>query len=190
MPDKEPTEHSDEMALLKAVGRGDRAAFSVFYDRFSSPVFALAMAILRSQSEAEDALQDVMVKIWGKAQAYNPQSGKPLSWVMTLTRNHAIDRLRSLKRHQEVRQEASDNQLFSPLEKDTRQEAERRESATAIQRAMLELPEEQRQAIELAYFHGLTHSEIASTLNQPVGTIKARIRRGMQRLRGKLTDAT
>ena len=183
------SEHSDELALLTAISRGDQIAFSAFYDRFSRPVFALALSILRSQSDAEDVLQEVMVKVWAKAQAYSPRAGKPLSWIMTMTRNHAIDRLRSSKRQQELHREAGDESNLHPIEHDTRQETERRESATVIQSAMSDLPKEQRQAINLAYFHGLTHSEIASNLNQPVGTIKARIRRGMQRLRSRLAEA-
>ena len=183
MPEAEHSAADDDLALLRAISRGDREAFSSFYDRFSRPMYTLAIAILHSKTEAEDALQEVMTKIWAKSKAYNPSLGKPLSWVMTLTRNHAIDRLRSLKRNQEIKQEADENDILRPVETDTRKDAERRETGVIIRSILGKLPIEQRKAIELAYFRGLTHTEIATNLNQPIGTIKARIRRGMQRMR-------
>ncbi|MDA7645062.1 sigma-70 family RNA polymerase sigma factor [bacterium] len=189
MPEEKHNAESDDLALLASVGRGDRQAFSEFYDRFSRPIYTLTIAILHSQTEAEDALQEVMTKIWGKASSYNPRAGKPLSWVMTLTRNHAIDRLRSLKRNQELKQEAQENEILKPIESDTRKEAERRETGGIVRTILGKLPTDQRQAIELAYFRGLTHTEIATTLNQPIGTIKARIRRGMLRMRDDLNEA-
>jgi RNA polymerase sigma-70 factor (ECF subfamily) len=190
MPEATHSAESDDLALLASVGRGDRQAFSQFYDRFSRPIYTLAIAILHSQTEAEDALQEVMTKIWGKASSYNPRAGKPLSWVMTLTRNHAIDRFRSLKRTQELKQEAQENEILKPAESNTREEAERRETGAIVRSILGKLPIEQRQAIELAYFRGLTHTEIATNLNQPIGTIKARIRRGMLRMRDELNAAT
>ena len=187
MPEATHSAESDDLALLVSISRGDRQAFSQFYDRFSRPIFTLAIAILHSQTEAEDALQEVMTKIWSKASSYNPGAGKPLSWVMTLTRNHAIDRLRSLKRNQEFKQEAQENEILKPVETNTREEAERRETGGIVRTILGKLPIEQRQAIELAYFRGLTHTEIATNLNQPIGTIKARIRRGMLRMRDELS---
>ena len=188
MAEEPKNEAAEDLALLAAIARGDREAFSRFYDRFSRPLYTLAMAILHTQTEAEDALQEIMTKVWHKAQAYNPQAGKPLSWVMTLMRNHAIDRLRSLKRAAEIKQEALENEVLRPGESDTQKETERNEVAQNIRATLATLPEDQRKAIELAYFRGLTHSEIATTLNQPIGTIKARIRRGMQRMRADLSE--
>ena len=105
---------------------------------------------------------------------------------MSMTRNHAIDRLRSQKRSQEVKQEAQETEALKPTETDIHAETEQHESALIVRSSLTGLPPEQRQAIELAYFRGLTHKEIATNLNQPIGTIKARIRRGMQRMRDDL----
>ncbi len=188
MVEEQQNEAEEDIALLAAIARGDREAFSRFYDRFSRPLYTLALAILHTQAEAEDALQEVMTKVWSKAQAYRPKAGKPLSWVMTLMRNHAIDRLRSLKRAQEIKEEALKNDVLRPTESDTQKETERNDLAKNIRATLAALPDDQRKALELAYFRGLTHSEIATTLNQPIGTIKARIRRGMQRMRAALSE--
>jgi RNA polymerase sigma-70 factor, ECF subfamily len=174
-----------ESELLKRVGEGDRASFEQLYDRFSGVLFSAALQILGDQREAEDVLQDVFVQIWDKAKLYNAARGKPLTWAMTLTRNKAIDRLRSIQRRfrlkDQVEKEAKvSSQMASPNSVD---EVDAKEKSRIIHSAVLQLSQEQREAIELAFFSGLTQNEIAEELHQPLGTVKARIRRGMLKLK-------
>jgi RNA polymerase sigma-70 factor (ECF subfamily) len=174
-----------ESELLKRVGEGDRASFEQLYDRFSGVLFSAALQILGDQREAEDVLQDVFVQIWDKAKLYNAARGKPLTWAMTLTRNKAIDRLRSIQRRfrlkDQVEKEAKvSSQMASPNSVDG---VDAKEKSRIIHSAVLQLSQEQREAIELAFFSGLTQNEIAEELHQPLGTVKARIRRGMLKLK-------
>jgi RNA polymerase sigma-70 factor (ECF subfamily) len=174
-----------EIDLVERIGRGDRQSFEQLYERFSGVLFSTAYRILNDQEGAEDVLQDVFVQIWDKASMYDSKRGKPLTWAVTLTRNKAIDRLRSVQRrnrlNDEVEEEASiDAQIHSEQPVDA---VEAMEKSRLIRSAVLQLSKEQREAIELAFFTGLTQNEIADELKQPLGTVKARIRRGMMRLK-------
>lgn len=177
-----------EIELLKRVGKGDRRAFSDLYDRFAGVLFATAYRILNNQEGAEDVLQDVFVQIWEKAPLYDSARGKPLTWAVTLTRNKAIDRLRSLQRRgrlqEQVKQEASVFDQFD--DRSSLDAVEAVEKGQLVREAITKLSKDQREAIELAFFSGLTQTEIAGKLNEPLGTVKARIRRGMMRLRETL----
>jgi RNA polymerase sigma-70 factor (ECF subfamily) len=174
-----------EIDLVERIGRGDRQSFEQLYERFSGVLFSTAYRILNDQEGAEDVLQDVFVQIWDKASMYDSKRGKPLTWAVTLTRNKAIDRLRSVQRrnrlNDEVEEEASiDAQIHSEQPVDA---VEAMEKSRLIRSAVLQLSKEQREAIELAFFTGLTQNEIADELKQPLGTVKARIRRGMMKLK-------
>lgn len=183
MEDKASEDVSIEIGLLQRVGLGDKASFEQLYDRFSGVLFTTAYRVLNDQEAAEDVLQDVFIQIWDKAPTYDPKRGKPLSWAVTLTRNKAIDRLRSAQRRyrlqEELEQEASgpDDSSYSFDEVDSA------EKSQIVRDAVMRLTKEQRQAIEMAFFSGLTQSEIAEELKQPLGTVKARIRRGMMKLK-------
>lgn len=174
-----------EITLLQRVGAGDRTAFAELYDRFSQVLFAAAYRILNEREAAEDVLQDVFLQIWEKAPLYDSSRGKPLTWAITLTRNKAIDRLRANQRRHRLRDEmekeaGTDERLD---DHDSLQAVDLIEKGGLVRTALQNLPKEQRQAIELAFFSGLTQAEIAEQLGEPLGTIKARIRRGMMKLR-------
>ena len=177
-----------EIELLRGVSRGDRKSFEDLYDRFSGVLYSAALQILNDQREAEDVLQDVFVQIWDKAKLYNPSRGKPLTWAMTLTRNKSIDRLRSAQRRFRLQDQVEKETRVHFTERDSADEVDALEKSKLIRSAVLLLSKEQRQAIELAFFAGLTQNEIAVELNQPLGTIKARIRRGMLKLKEMISS--
>jgi len=181
-----PLTTEDDVELLRRVGQRDRQAFAQFYDRYSSVLFTTALRVLNDQEEASDVLQEIFIQIWDKAASYDPALGKPFSWVLTMARNRAIDRLRSLQRRYRFLEEVT-HELDAPAEQASAgDDVFGREKAVLIRAAVEALPLEQRQAIELAFLGGLTQFEIAETLQQPLGTIKARIRRGLLKLRERL----
>ena len=174
-----------EIALLGRVATGDRRSFAELYDRFSRVLFSVAYRVLNSQEAAEDVLQDVFIQIWEKAPLYDPQRGKPLTWAVTLTRNKAIDRLRAIQRRNRL-QDAVEKEALTFEQFDDRSSVEAvegMETGAMVRAAIRRLSPDQRQAIELAFFSGLTQTEIAERLGEPLGTVKARIRRGMMKLR-------
>ena len=185
MANENSIDQGSEIELLKQVGQGDRQSFEELYDRFSGVLFSTALQILNDHREAEDVVQEVFVQIWDKAKLYDAARGKPLTWAMTLTRNKAIDRLRSAQRRYRLQDQVEkETKVTNQVTlKDSPQEVENLEKSRMIRAAVLELSKEQREAIELAFFSGLTQNEIAQELNQPLGTVKARIRRGMLRLK-------
>jgi RNA polymerase sigma-70 factor (ECF subfamily) len=185
---KDAGEQPRDAALIERIRAGDRAAFVAFYDRFSSLLFSVAARVLGDRKEAEDVLQEVMLVIWNKSGEYDPQLGTLSSWAVALTRNKALDRLRARTRRlrliEEVAMTAEEsNTATTPSVNELIHGKER---AEILRAAMKALPAEQRLAIELAFFTGLSQSDIATRLQQPLGTVKARIRRGMLRLREQL----
>jgi len=173
--------------LLRRIAAGDRAAFAEFYDRHSTLMFSVACKILNDQSEAQDVLQETFVQVWEKAGKFDPNLGRASSWVATLTRNKSIDRIRASQRRGRLAEEAGVETAIANEAADTANEAVHgHDKARLIQSAITELPLEQRKAIELAYFSGLTQHEISEQLKEPLGTIKARIRRGLVKLRDEL----
>jgi len=178
-----------EIALLKRTGEGDRHSFEQLYDRYSGILFSTAYRILNDQSGAEDVLQDVFIQIWEKAPLYDRSRGKPLTWAVTMTRNKAIDRLRSVNRRSRLQGEMERQvSIFDDFsDRSSLDEVESAENSQLIRQGVRQLSKEQRQAIELAFFSGMSQSEIAEAIGEPIGTIKARIRRGMMRLKEILT---
>jgi len=180
-----PADQTIAVNLIQKVANQDRDAFSQLYDRFSSLVFALAMRMLRVRSDAEDLLQEVFVQIWRQAQSYSVQRGSPEAWIINIARSRAIDKIRSIRRMEKsfvltddpARAESSENVESSAAESEARM---------AMNSALANLPETQRKVLELAYFDGLTQTEIANRLAEPLGTIKTRMRSGIQRLRDML----
>ena len=178
---------TDEVELLRSISEGDRYAFSCFYDQYAKLLFSIAFRILDDQKEAEDVLQEVFLQIWDKAGSYNPLLGKPGSWAVTLTRNKAIDYIRAHQRRSKLMEHASTEMAANPSAFSPANESVHRpEHAELISSAVAELPADQRKAIEMAFFSGFTQNEISETLKEPLGTIKARIRRGMLKLRDRL----
>ena len=162
--------------ILRRLAAGDRHALGELYDRYAGLVNGLALRILRDSTEAEDVVQDVFVQVWRQAERFDPQKGSPEAWLCTIARTRAIDRLRRrVARRESVTEDVPADVVFP-----------RREEGIAVRRALQDLPREQRYALELAYYEGLTQSEIARRLGQPLGTIKTRIRTAMLRLRDAL----
>lgn len=183
MQTAEDSEH--DIDLIRRIGLGDRASFEDFYKRYSGLIYSTAFRVLNNQSDAEDVTQDVMFMIWEKSPMYDPARGKPATWTVTMARNKAIDRLRSVQRRfrlQDEVQNESDAQ-DSIHERRPADDLDSAEKGTIVRSAVMKLSREQREVIEMAYFGGLTQQEIAARLHEPLGTIKARIRRGMLRLK-------
>ena len=175
--------------LLARVLKGDQQAFSQLYDHSSTLLFTLALRILGNREEAAELLQDVYWEVWRKVSRYDVGRGTPVAWLITLTKSRAIDRLRA----RASRGYQATNSLEAgtaaevadpgPSPYETQADQELR---AAVEAAVAGLPQAQQQAIELAYYEGLSHAEIASRLNQPLGTVKTRIKLGMSRLRDSL----
>lgn len=183
----EPVQIPD-VELLHAVARGDEEALASLYDHYRSILFSVIVRIIISREEAEDVLQEVFLQVWNKARDFDESRGKPFTWLVTLARSRAIDRLRSLGARQRAAQEAQREtvEVVSDAEIDTIH-AEKRKR---VERALAELPEEQRRVLLMAYFEGCSQSEIAERLNTPLGTVKTRMRSGMIRLKEFFGDSS
>jgi RNA polymerase sigma-70 factor (ECF subfamily) len=173
--------------LLRRIAAQDRQALADFYDKTAGMLYSVSFRILGDAHEAEEVIQDVFVQIWKNAASFDGSLGAAFSWALGITRNRSIDRLRSRQRRERLTNELRETSAvdYAPptLSADATSGEDERQ---AIRSAVGGLPNDQRQAIELAFFAGLTHSEIAVALNQPLGTVKARIRRGMLKLRETL----
>ncbi|MBI5411257.1 MAG: sigma-70 family RNA polymerase sigma factor [Nitrospirae bacterium] len=172
-------------ALIAKVAKGDQQAFGQLYDLSCSLLFTLSLRILGDRDEAADLLQEVYLEVWRKGVRYDVGRGTPTAWLVTVTRSRAIDRLRS-RAAKSVRSPRPEVRSFelqtSNVELRTEDQADQ-EIRTAVAKALAELPDGQQQALELAYYEGLSHQEIAARLNQPLGTIKTRIKLGMDSLK-------
>ena len=183
-PSTDSLELLDDVELIQRVGAGDRGCFEEFYNRHSALIYSTAYKVLNNADDAEDVLQDVMFMVWEKSPMYEVSRGKPLNWAITMTRNKAIDRLRSVQRRLRLKEDAG--REMQPLATSgSRPESalDLGEKSQIVRSAVMKLNREQREVIEMAYFGGLTQLEISERLQTPLGTVKARIRRGMQRLR-------
>jgi len=175
-------EEQDE-DLVRRIALGDRIAFGEFYDRHHQTLFAVALRILANPASAEDVLQDVFIQVWERASQYDRGLGRPLGWAVVMTRNKAIDRLRARQRRSRLSERAAQESVEPDVFTSSPGDEDRGEH---LRNALTILPSDQRSAIELAFFEGLSQTEIAERMHEPLGTIKARIRRGMLRLRDKL----
>ncbi len=168
------------------MARGDEQALASLYDRYRLILFGLIQRILHSRPEAEDVLQEVFLQAWQKAADFDESRGRPFTWLVTLARSRAIDRLRSLGARDRL---ATASAREAPGElADAVDDAILSEQSEIVRGALAELPEEQRQVLLLAYFEGFTQSEIAGRLRSPLGTVKTRMRSGMIKLRELLGD--
>jgi RNA polymerase sigma-70 factor, ECF subfamily len=186
---EETAQQIADREMLLRVGRGDQTAFSALYDRLSGPLYSLALKMLGDASDTQDALQEVFVQVWSRAGTYDPEKSSVFSWAVLLTRSRAIDRLRARGRRLRVVVESTADEAKSAeassasMVESAADTANRYDEAAHVRSLLNNLPSEQRQAIELAFFGHLTHHEIAAQLGQPLGTVKARIRRGLLKLR-------
>ncbi|MEK6323989.1 MAG: sigma-70 family RNA polymerase sigma factor [Acidobacteriota bacterium] len=180
------TRDQDWAALIKRVADGDQSALTTLYDSTSRLVFGLLLRVVSDRSTAEEVLLDVYTQVWRQASTYDTKRGAPLAWLMMIARTRGIDRLRSGK-HEHQNKESLDaigevTATTASPEEDT-VSSERRQ---LVRTALEALSAEQREVIELAYYSGLSHSEIALQLGQPLGTVKTRTRLGMMKLRDML----
>lgn len=172
--------------MLTQVAKGDHGAFSQLYDRLNRPLYSMAIRMLGNAEEAQDAMQEVFLQIWRRAGSYDPEQSSVFSWAVLMTRSRVIDRLRRRGRHLRVIVASTDEADMADAasqEETSADAAGKNEEAMRARSSLKLLSPEQRQAVELAFFSGLTHQEIATQLSEPLGTIKARIRRGLLKLK-------
>lgn len=180
----------DDNAILRLVARRQEQALSELYDRYSRLVFSVAVNVLADQALAEEATQDVFLRVWEKAETFNSNLGKVSTWLASVARNRSIDLLRSRRNRPEgnLAGFSIDDALGLPAAADVEAEVELSRRRQRLRRAMAQLPEAQRQALAYAYLLGYSHSQIAAELDEPLGTVKTRIRMAMQSLRNLLWD--
>jgi len=180
---------STSAPLVPAVARGDLAAFEALYDRYSGTLYALLLRILGNADDAQEVLQESFVKVWTNASMFDAVRGSEVAWLISIARSKGIDRLRSRRirsdRENDAGREISIHSSFVVTSTGA-ENAIQSQERTAVRSALTELPEAQRIALELAYFEGLSQSEIAARLNEPLGTIKTRMQLGMKKLRDRL----
>lgn len=190
-PENQPPEQEYEQTLVSRVQTGDFAAVEELYGRYSRQAFGLALKILNSNEAAEDAVQDAFLRFWKQPNSFDSSRGRFSTWLLSVVHNLCIDQLRR-KRNKAVsidQQEAQEHLNYMADEQVAiEEEVWLGMQRTAIRKAMGDLPLEQRRVIELAFFNGLTHQEIAQETGQPLGTVKSRIRQGLMKLKGLVKD--
>ena len=187
--DQAAREQLSDVDLIDQASQGDPSALEVLYDRYSRVVFSFALRIVNDAQIAEEVLQEVFFRAWQQGGSFRASKGTFLTWLLSITHNMAIDEVRKRKRRPQ-RSDSDDPDVVLAAVADTGPSVEdevwSRALRERIARALDTLPAAQREAIELAYFRGMTHREIADTLDEPLGTIKTRMRLGMQKLREQL----
>lgn len=168
--------------LLRRSADGDQAAFAELYDQVSGRIHGLVVRILRDHAQSEEVTQEVFLQIWNKADSFDASRGNALSWMMTLAHRRAVDRVRSAQA-QSVRDEDYESIRDRPSPDPTGQEVEDRFQASAVRTAVVDLGPPHQEALELAYFQGMTHREVSIAMGVPLGTAKTRIRDGLRKLR-------
>jgi len=177
--------HLSDEALVALAARSEQSALAELYDRFGRPAYGLAFRIVRDEALAEDAVQDAFLTLWRTAARFVPERGKASTWILTLVHRRAVD----LVRREERRRTDVLEHAPEPASKETVDEAAwLRLQRERVQEALRKLPDQQREAIELAYYGGFTQSELADRLGQPLGTIKSRMFLGLGRLRELLGE--
>lgn len=174
------------MGLIESIAEGVSTAFEQLYDRHSPVLYALLLRMLGNAEDAREVLQEAFVQAWNHADRFDGSRGSEAAWLISIARSRGIDRLRSRRTRSERENEAAREISRGSSAVLIRDDAVRNEQQRAVRGALAELPEPQRMALELAYFEGLSQSEIASRLKEPLGTIKTRMQLGMKKLREKL----
>jgi RNA polymerase sigma-70 factor, ECF subfamily len=176
----EPSQIPDN-DLLHAIAGGDEAALAACYDRYRVILFSQILRIVNDRQEAEDCLQEVFLQVWRRARDFDDSRGRAFTWLVTIARSRALDRLRASGSRLRLANEAAQ----APHEEvgDAAKDAAQAEAGAMVRAALAQLPAEQRSALLLAYFEGLTQTEIAARLGDPLGTVKTRMRSGLNRLR-------
>ena len=176
----EPAQEND-VELLAAIVARDEAALAQLYDRYRVILFGLLMRILNNREEAEDVLRELFMQVWRRAADFDENRGRPFTWLVTMARSRGIDRLRTLAARERTAVAAARDE--SEAVSDAATDAFRSEQRGLVTNALAQLPDEQKRPLMLAYFDGLTQSEIAAHLGAPLGTVKTRMRTGMIKLR-------
>jgi RNA polymerase sigma-70 factor (ECF subfamily) len=186
---KEKAERLADEELMPLIGEKDPEAFEVFYDRHGGVAYSLAYRIVGEQAAAEDVTPEAFISIWKSGARFDRARGSVRSWMLSIVRNRAIDALRS-RAGKAPKLSFDDDAILEqrPAEELTDDEAMRRETATELRGALGELPGEQSKVIELAYFGGFSQSEISRMLGVPLGTVKGRMRLGLEKIRGELAE--
>jgi RNA polymerase sigma factor (sigma-70 family) len=177
--------HLSDEALVALAARSEQSALAELYDRFGRPAYGLALRILRDESLAEDAVQEAFLALWRTAARFVPERGKASTWILTLVHRRAVDIVRREERRRaDALEQAPEQESREAVD----EEAWLRLQRERVQDALRKLPDQQREAIELAYYGGFTQSELAERLGQPLGTIKSRMFGGLARLRELLGE--
>ena len=184
-----PRDYSDfpDEALLALAAREDEEALAQLYDRYGRVAYGLALRIVRDQALAEDAVQEAFLAVWRTAASFRADRAKPSTWILTLVHRRAVDVVRREERRRAARLEDTEKPDERGLAAD--EEIELTDRRRIVQEALRQLPDDQREALELAYYGGLTQSELAERLSVPLGTIKSRMFTGLRRLRDLLAEA-
>jgi RNA polymerase sigma-70 factor (ECF subfamily) len=185
----QPTRNGEqELAdLIYASARSDQAAFSRLYDLTHRTIFGLALRVLGNHSLAEEVTIDVYLQAWNQARNYSPERGKPLTWLLVMARSRAIDRLRKARHFKHESEPLEKVSTFAALAEDPEEASLFAERRCAVRAALAALSHEQREVIEIAYFSGLSQTEISERLGIPLGTVKTRMRSGMIKLKQNLS---
>lgn len=194
MKDAKPPEQSgrealqarDERALVDRLVSRDQAALGELHDRYARVVYAMALKISGSPGEAEDVTIDTFWQVWQQANRYDPVRGSVGAWICTIARSRALDRLRTQRRSPLIATDEPPERADLTIDEDPEQDVFLAERSAIVRSALGELSDSQREAIELAFYHGLSHAEIADRLNEPLGTIKTRIRLGLSKMRDRM----
>ena len=176
--------HLSDEALVALAARSEQSALAELYDRYGRPAYGLALRVLRDDALAEDAVQDAFLALWRTAARFVPERGKASTWIFTLVHRRAVDLVRREERRRADTIEQAPEQGGGSVEEETLLRFQRER----VQDALKKLPDQQREAIELAYYGGFTQSELAERLGQPLGTIKSRMFLGLARLRELLGE--
>jgi RNA polymerase sigma-70 factor, ECF subfamily len=178
--------NSADAELVRQMNAGDEAAYATFYDRFAPGLFSMIYAILRDQTESEDILQESLVQMWKRSATYDPNRSSLFTWAVMISRHKAIDRLRQRQRQSRlVEAVTSESTIVSSAPQPDRADTAlaRSDEGERVRAALAQIGDVQREAIDLAFFGGLTQTQISERLGAPLGTVKARIRRGLLALR-------
>ena len=173
----QPEQSLTDATVIARICSGDEGAMAVLYDRYARIVYSVALRVLAETSAAEDVLQEVFLQLWRNPQAFDASRGSLMAWLAVIARHRAIDHLRRQHPHEEA------TETVVALSPSMETESERRQTVQKVQSIMAGMPSEQRSALEMAFFDGLTHTEIAGKTGQPLGTVKTRIRAGLLTLR-------
>jgi RNA polymerase sigma-70 factor, ECF subfamily len=177
VPSADSNAITSDLKLVTAIRSADQAAMAVLYDRYSSLVYSVALRVLHDTGAAEDVLQDIFMQIWRNPGAFDASRGSMAAWLAVIARNRAIDALRHRRPENDI------EDVAVSVEHDLASEADRSRAMDKVRGALQTMPAPQRSALEMAYFEGLTHSEIAKKTGEPLGTVKTRIRAGLLSLR-------